>query len=233
MPVLIEVNEIREHELRQEAERKILECFDGKEVRQDWKFWIYTPVPGAASYRVVMEAPGSRRQRLVFENGECLSKAVRDMRSELMFQQILEAAPIAMVVANGEGIITVVNTEVEKVFGYLREELLGQKVEMLMPERYRGRHPRYRADFSTLPAVRPMGIGLDLYGRRKDGSEFLAEISLTPVDTDEGTLTVSAIRNVSEQPHAHASEGILDEASVPDLETLHVGAGKSRNSRTE
>ena len=128
-----------------------------------------------------------------------------EMTSDRRFRLIVEAAPNAMVMVDGEGLIALVNAKTEQVFGYPRAELLGRPVEMLVPERFRRQHPGLRAAFFKNPAARPMGAGRDLYGRKQNGSEFPIEIGLNPIDTDEGTMVLSAIIDITERKAAESS----------------------------
>ena len=130
-------------------------------------------------------------------------------RSEARFRALVETAPDAMVIVDGRGLIELVNTQTEKLFGYARDELLGQTVEILVPEDLRGVHPDHRQRYFAEPRTRPMGAGLDLVARRKDGSTFPAEISLASIETDDGLLVTAAIRDVTwrrqaEEAQAHA-----------------------------
>ena len=123
-------------------------------------------------------------------------------KAQTLFENFFEFSPDAIVATDGNGRITRVNSAVEKVFGYARTELEGLPVETLMPERFRPAHPDHRARYTARPSVRPMGTGLELYGRRKDGDEFPVEIMLSPVGTADGPIFISVVRDVSEKKRA-------------------------------
>ena len=137
----------------------------------------------------------------VFDAGDPgkLPQPLKTLAETLLSPSLLEAIPDAMVAVNQDGIVVQVNSQTQDLFGYTRDELIGQRIEMLVPERQRLQHRQHRERFADLPKVRRMGAGLDLHGRRRDGSEFPVEISLSPIATGEGLLVLSAIRDISDR----------------------------------
>jgi PAS domain S-box-containing protein len=142
------------------------------------------------------------------EQGVLVSAAIRDVthwqKAEAKFRGLLEAAPDAIVGVQSDGRIALVNAQAERLFGYRRDELEGQPVEILVPHGVRAEHPTFRGRYFADPQQRPMGAGMQLAARRKDGSEFPAEISLSALDTEDGLLVSAAIRDVTERIEAQA-----------------------------
>ncbi len=141
----------------------------------------------------------SQRQALV---AEIASREAAEQR----FRHVVEAAPNPMVIADQTGRITLVNSQSLAKFGYEREELIGQPVEVLVPERFRDGHPGHRGGYLLAPVARPIGTGRELFGRRKDGSEFPVDISLSPVDTADGLQVIAAVTDITE--HKLAQENL-------------------------
>ena len=134
------------------------------------------------------------------DHGERASSlSVLTMADVVLSTDLLEALPDAIVAVDTDGTMVQVNSQAQELFGYAREELIGQKVEMLVPDSYRGQHHHHRQTFAKAPRTRRMGADLDLYGRRRNGSEFPVEIALSPVSTEKGSFVLSAIRDISDR----------------------------------
>jgi PAS domain S-box-containing protein len=149
------------------------------------------------------------------DEGLVVTAAIRDVTerraAEKKFEQFLEFAPDAIVGAMPTGEIVLVNRQAETLFGYARDELIGKLVESLVPERFREVHPHHRDDYFREPRTRPMGAGVELYAMRKDGTEFPAEISLSSIDTEEGTLATVAVRDVSDRAEGERERALLEQ----------------------
>ncbi len=143
-------------------------------------------------------------------------------RAEARFRGLMEAAPDAMVCVDRDGRIALVNAQTERLFGYRRDELVGQPVEILVPDKVRGLHPGHRAGYMTDPRPRPMGAQMQLAGRRRDGASFPAEVSMSAIDTDEGILVTAVVRDVTERLEIQAERERLRTQAERDKLERHL-----------
>lgn len=152
----------------------------------------------AKTKRQLIDEMAEMRRRIA----EREASEIKRMWVKESFLLTLESVPNAVLIVNQKGEIILVNSHTERIFGYSREELLGQGVEVLMPERFRSRHHEYRMAFYFDPQTRMMGKGRDLFAMHKDGSEFPVEIGLNPIQTEEGLIVLSAIVDITERKRA-------------------------------
>jgi len=127
---------------------------------------------------------------------------MESIHAQVLFERLFESSPDAVIVTGSDGRMAQISAQVETFFGYSRSELVGQPVEILIPERFRPAHPSHRAEYDPRPCTRAMGAGLQLFGRRKDGSEFPVDIMLSPVEADGERLTLAVIRDVTDRKQA-------------------------------
>lgn len=145
-------------------------------------------------------------------------------RREDNFRLVVESAPSGMVMVNADGLIMLVNSFIEKMFGYSREELLQQQIEKLVPERFQRTHPHLRRLYLSDPQTRSMGAGRDLFARRKDGSEFPVEIGLNPIETPEGLMVLSSIVDITSRKNSEAELERLNQQLVTQNQELEAYA---------
>jgi len=187
-------------------------------------FAIYKYLPIALSLRTTKEVEKELLER---------------KKSELKFIGLLESAPDAMVITGSDGKIAMINAQAERIFGYRRDEIIGKEVEILVPERFHHKHTSHRQGYVKNPKTRGMGIGMDLFGKRKDGSEFPVEISLSPLKTEEEEeiIVISAIRDITKQKEDEAEIKKLNEnlerLVVVRTSELELALKKEQSARLE
>lgn len=157
-------------------------------------------------------------------------------RTEAKFQGLLDAAPDAIIAVDADGLIQLINRQAEAMFGYGREHLVGQSLELLIPERVRAQHPAHRDGYFGHPVTRPMGAGLELSARRSDGTEFPVDISLSSLDTEDGRLVTAAVRDVTDRKRSEAEQATLEarlRRAEIDEARAHLEAQLQQSQRLE
>jgi PAS domain S-box-containing protein len=195
--------------------RSIVHSEDRQFVRQLVENSLQTREEIEAEYRVVLPDGKvrwvARRGRVEFDGNDepiCERGVLMDIterkQAEEKFRLATEASPSGIILVNDRGRIVLVNSQIEKLFGYQREELVGKLVDILVPERLANQHPDHRAEFLAAPTARAMGAGRELFGRRKDGTEFPVEIGLNPIQAPDGILVLAAVVDISARKLAEA-----------------------------
>lgn len=190
-----------------------------------WQQGTLTIVTDISQHRMV--------EREIQELTRREEEAKAQSRADRRFRELLEAAPDAIIEVDRDGCIILLNPVTEKIFGYTRAELLGQSVDILLPDDLRGAHAGHRAHFWAHPVTRPMGIDLVLHGRRKDGSSFPVEISLSPVKTEEGFRVTAIIRDVTDRKQTEERLQKLREDYTRELELRNLDVEKANRLKSE
>lgn len=189
----------------------------------------------------VIELEGLRKDLSIFpielslstwrSNGEhFFCGIIRDItnrqKAENKFRELLESAPDAMIITGKDGLIQLINAQTTRLFGYDREELIGKPIEILVPDRFRHGHPNYRKNYFSNPKTREMGVGMELYALRKDKTEFPVEISLSPIDTEDGKVALAAIRDITERKKIEAIKKEKEEEFRAIFNQAFIGIAK-------
>jgi PAS domain S-box-containing protein len=180
------------------------------------------------------EAYLETKQQLIRQQEATVQDAIQRTQSEKRFRGLLEAAPDGMVIVDHEGTIVMVNAQMEMLFGYNRQEVIGRHVEMLVPTRFKDVHPFHRGQYIKNPRIRRMGADLELYALRKDGMEFPVEISLSPMESEADNLIIAALRDITERKRAEEKfRGLLESAPDAVVVVDQQGVIQLVNSQTE